>query len=155
MSLHRFDNQTYYPRREDGDASFIGEGPGRGFNVNVAWNTGLIVDEDDRMNNQVSSLGCNEYKLACEELLLPIAKQFKPDVILVSCGFDAGIHDPLGWSQLCPLMYYEMTRQLLEICPKMVVVLEGGYNTDYLGQHASGVVKALLGVQPDEYGEPT
>ena len=81
----------------------------------------------------MSSLGCNEYKLACEELLLPIAKQFKPDLILVSCGFDAAIHDPLGWSQLCPLMYYEMTRQLLEICPKMVVVLEGGYNTDFLG----------------------
>ena len=47
-----------------------------------------------------------------------------------------------------------MTRELLKICPKMVVVLEGGYNTDYLGQHASGVVKALKDVQPADYGEP-
>ena len=37
----------------------------------------------------------------------------------------------------------------------MVAVLEGGYNTDYLGQHASGVVKALLDIEPDNYGIPT
>ena len=35
----------------------------------------------------------------------------------------------------------------------MLVVLEGGYNTDYLGQHASGVVKALLDVSPEDYGK--
>ena len=34
----------------------------------------------------------------------------------------------------------------------MVVVLEGGYNTDYLGQHASGVVNALLDVKPSDMG---
>ena len=37
----------------------------------------------------------------------------------------------------------------------MVVVLEGGYNTDYLGQHASGVIKALQDVEPEDYGPPT
>ena len=155
MSLHRFDDQTFYPRREDSAPRFIGEGKGRGYNINVAWNTGCVADEDDRQNNQVSELGCHEYKLACEKLLYPIARQFNPDLILVSCGFDAAIHDHLGWSQLCPLMYYEMTRQLLKICPKMVVILEGGYNTDFLGQHASGVVKALNGTQPEDYGELT
>ena len=36
----------------------------------------------------------------------------------------------------------------------MIVVLEGGYNTKYLGQHASGVVKALLDVEPKDYGQP-
>ena len=35
----------------------------------------------------------------------------------------------------------------------MLVVLEGGYNTDYLGQHASGVAKALLNIKAKEYGE--
>ena len=52
-------------------------------------------------------------------------------------------------------MYYHMTRELLQICSNLVVVQEGGYNTDYLGQHASGVVKALLNVPPEEYGELT
>jgi len=101
------------------------------------------------------TLGANEYKHACEELLLPIARQFEPDLILVSCGFDSAIHDPLGGSDLCPLGYYYMTTELLKICPKMVVCLEGGYNTDYLGQHASGVMKALKGFKPSDYGEPT
>ena len=54
-------------------------------------------------------------------------------MILVSAGFDSAIHDPLGGAKVCPLSYYKMTRELLEICPKMVAVLEGGYNTDYLG----------------------
>ena len=37
----------------------------------------------------------------------------------------------------------------------MLVILEGGYNTDYIGQHASGVVKALLNVSVKDYGELT
>ena len=104
---------------------------GKGFNVNVAWNTGSLGK---------SELGAHEYKHAFDEVLIPIAKEFQPDLILVSCGFDAAIHDELGGSNLSPLAYYWMTKELLKICPKMVVVLEGGYNTDYLGQHASGVV---------------
>lgn len=43
-----------------------------------------------------------------------------------------------------------MTRELLQICPKMVAVLEGGYNTDYLGQHAAAVVSAMLDVEPED-----
>ena len=48
-----------------------------------------------------------------------------------------------------------MTRDLLSICSSMVVIQEGGYNTNFLGQHASGVVKALMDLKPDEYGDPT
>ena len=64
---------------------------------------------------------------------MPIAREFNPDLILVSCGFDSAIHDQLGGAHIAPLGYYYMTRELLKVCSKMVVVLEGGYNTDYLG----------------------
>ena len=74
-------------------------------------------------------------------------------MILISCGFDGAVHDELGWSNLCPLEYYRMTKELMKICPKVVVMQEGGYNTDFLGQHASGVVKALIG--HESYGELT
>ena len=84
---------------------------------------------------------------------MPIAREFQPDVILISCGFDGAIHDELGWSKLCPLQYYQMTKELIKICPKVIVMQEGGYNTDFLGQHASGVTKALLG--QTSYGELT
>ena len=124
MSLHRYDDRGFFPARPDGAASYVGRNAGAGYNVNVAWNTGSWGR---------SELGSNEYRLACEEALLPIAKEFNPDLILVSCGFDSAIHDQLGGANLCPLGYYWMTRELLKICPKMIVVLEGGYNTDYLG----------------------
>jgi acetoin utilization deacetylase AcuC-like enzyme len=54
MSLHRSDDNTFYPMREDAAGSFIGAGDGRGYNVNVAWNTGLVADEKDRNNNKQS-----------------------------------------------------------------------------------------------------
>jgi histone deacetylase 6 len=106
-----------------------------------------------RSKNTVVNIGNNEYKHACESLLFPIARQFKPDLILISCGFDSAIHDPLGWIKVTPIMYFWMTQELLKICPRLLVCQEGGYNTDFLGQHASGVVKALLHLA--DYGETT
>jgi acetoin utilization deacetylase AcuC-like enzyme len=97
MSLHRCDNFTFYPKREDAVGSFIGKDEGLGYNVNVAWQTGLQADEAVRTNNQQSELGNKEYMYACETLLFPIARQFQPDLIIVSCGFDSAIHDTLGW----------------------------------------------------------
>ena len=55
---------------------------GEGFNVNIPWNK-------DMMGNA-------EYKIAFDRIILPIANQFKPDLFLVACGFDAVAADPLG-----------------------------------------------------------
>ena len=57
VSLHRRDNLTFYPNKVECSAEFVGEGEAKGFNINVAWETGLEVDEFDRMNNKVSELG--------------------------------------------------------------------------------------------------
>ena len=78
--------------------SYIGEDKGKGFNVNVAWETGLVVDEFDRSNNKLSDLGNNEYRYACDTLLFPMIKEFEPELIIISCGFDSAMHDFLGWS---------------------------------------------------------
>jgi len=99
----------------------------------VAWETGKVADEEVRDNNEVTELSSPEYFHAFEHLLLPVAREFAPDLILISCGFDGGIHDPLGWSKLCPLAYYFMTQELVKVCSKVIVMQEGGYNTDYLG----------------------
>jgi histone deacetylase 6 len=53
----------------------VGEGPGEGFNVNVGWNGKMYGDGD--------------YLAAWTSVLLPIAHEFDPDLILVSAGFDA------------------------------------------------------------------
>jgi histone deacetylase 6 len=88
---------------------YIGEDKGKYFNINVAWETGLVVDELNREKNTTSTLGNNEYKNACDTLIFPIVSEFNPDIILISCGFDGAIHDHLGWSNLSPLMYGYMT----------------------------------------------
>jgi acetoin utilization deacetylase AcuC-like enzyme len=97
------------------------------------------------MSNKVSDLGNTEYRYACDTLLFPIIEEYQPELIIISCGFDSAIHDFLGWSNVTPMMYEYMTRKLGAISPKLLVVQEGGYNIDYLGQHASGVVQGLLG----------
>jgi histone deacetylase 6 len=57
----------------------------------------------------VSDLGNNEYRRACDIILFNMVKEFKPDLIIVSCGFDSAIHDFLGWSKLSPIFYGYMT----------------------------------------------
>lgn len=113
IGLHRLDEGTFYPAFvDDKKPEFIGAGKGLGFNVNVAWETGTVVNEYDRGSNTVAELGAHEYKLAFDEIVLPLATEFAPDVILVSCGFDSGIGDPIGLSKLSPMMYFWMTHKL-------------------------------------------
>lgn len=122
VSMHRCDKLTFYPYNESMKPSFSGEGKGKYHTVNVAWETGLVVDEEVRENNTQSTLGNNEYRKACDTLLFPIVEQFKPDLILISCGFDGALNDPLGWSKLTAMMYAYMTESLTRICPKVLVI---------------------------------
>jgi len=57
-----------------------------------------------------------------------VLKEFKPDFILVSSGFDAARGDPLGGFSITPNGYYYMTKRLMELQKPVLVVLEGGYN---------------------------
>ena len=50
----------------------IGSDKGKYFNINVAWETGFVVDEEHRDNNTLSDLGNHEYRYACDTLLFPI-----------------------------------------------------------------------------------
>lgn len=72
ISLHRYDHGTFFPRRDDSRAEFTGEGDGQGYTVNVAWNTGKTANEEVREANEETDLGPNEYKYACDELLMPL-----------------------------------------------------------------------------------
>lgn len=54
----------------------IGEGPGAGYNINVPWEHGHCGDAD--------------YDVIWDHVLIPIAKDYNPDIILISAGFDAG-----------------------------------------------------------------
>ena len=103
--------------------------------------------------------GDSEYLLAMDEVVLPVARAFAPDVIIVSCGFDAARGDPLGQYDLTPQGYAHLTRRLQAIGSargKVVVVLEGGYNLQAIGDSAAAIFRALLGepVEPLETQAP-
>jgi len=82
VSIHRYDNGTFFPCSEDANYDAVGKGPGTGFNVNIPWNS--------------SKMGDTEYLAAFTNVVLPIGYEYCPQLVLVSAGFDAARGDPLG-----------------------------------------------------------
>ncbi|MBC8307593.1 MAG: histone deacetylase family protein, partial [Pelagibacterales bacterium] len=89
-----------------------------------------------------------EYLNAYEHVLKKI-KDFRPEFILFSAGFDAHKDDPLAQLQLSSKDYYKLTKKTLEYAKancnsKVVSILEGGYDLNALAESANEHVNALL-----------
>lgn len=134
ISLHRFDDGTFYPGRS-GDPKRVGYNSGKGFNVNIAWNTSGGPDTE---------IGDAEYIQAYKELIKPMLQEFKPELIIVSAGFDSAEGDPLGQLHVSPAGYNYLTSELMKIC-KVAIVLEGGYNLNSISKSAKACCQALIG----------
>jgi acetoin utilization deacetylase AcuC-like enzyme len=74
---------------------------------------------------------------------MPILHQFKPDLILVSCGFDSGEGDVIGSMHLNSHGYIFMTQQLLGLNKPLGLILEGGYNLDVLQWASKSIARAV------------
>ena len=77
------------------------------------------------------------YALAFERLLVPFARRFRPDLILVSAGYDAHWRDPLAMERLSLAGFVALQQQVqalaAELCGgRLVLALEGGYHLDVL-----------------------
>jgi len=136
FSVHRYDNGEFFPGSTDAAPQVVGQGAGRGFTVNVAWN----LQWKDHVG-----MGDDDYLAAWQLALLPIAQEFKPDVVLVSAGFDAAAGD-LGGCSVTPAGFAQLTRMLqVFVCPRIVMVLEGGYDVGVLSKCICACAHALLG----------
>ena len=69
-----------------------------------------------------------------DEVFLPVAKQFEPDMIIFSSGFDSHHLDPLGGLKYTSNFFGEMVKKYEEIQPKIVITIEGGYNLQWIGK---------------------
>jgi len=78
------------------------------------------------------------------QVLLPIAREFAPDLILISAGFDAAAGDPIGGCNLTPDCFGAMTAALMPIAPT-VLLLEGGYNLRSTALSTEACLRVLLG----------
>ena len=125
FSTHQF---PFYPGT--GSADEVGGPEARGCTVNVPWPAGC---------------GDADYLAAFDRVLLPIARRFEPDLVLVSCGFDAADGDPLGSMRLSPAGYAAMTRRLETLAGgRLVLALEGGYNLPVIARSAEACLRVLL-----------
>lgn len=131
-SVH-VDPRFIYPR-VSGFANEQGDGSAKGTNLNIPLRPGD---------------GETEYKDAFMGAFLPIAKDFNPDFVLISAGFDGHRDDPLGKLKLTEETYAWLTRQLVALaneCAKgrVLSVLEGGYKADALGRSVRAHVEQLV-----------
>ncbi|PPD82818.1 hypothetical protein GOBAR_DD20247 [Gossypium barbadense] len=125
----------FYPANFDGFYTMVGEGPGAGYNINVPWENGRCGDAD--------------YLAVWDHVLVPVAKEFNPDIILVSAGFDAAVGDPLGGCRLTPHGYSVLLKKLMDFAQgRIVLALEGGYNLDSLANSALACMEVLLEDKP-------
>ena len=90
------------------------------------------------------------FESALTERILPRLKDFRPDLILISAGFDAHESDPLGGLRFKERDYSEATKRLMDLADRscggrIVSLLEGGYNLDALSHCVSAHVGALTG----------
>ncbi|XP_060732817.1 histone deacetylase 4 isoform X4 [Tachysurus vachellii] len=135
LSLHRYDDGNFFPG--SGAPDEVGSGPGVGFNVNMAFTGGLEPP-----------MGDVEYLSAFRTIVMPIANEFAPDVVLVSSGFDAveGHPSPLGGYKLTAKCFGYLTKQLMGLAGgRLVLALEGGHDLTAICDASEACVSALLG----------
>jgi len=125
FSTHQY---PHYPGT--GSYGEIGSGKGTGYTVNVPLPTGY---------------GDGDFVSIYNRVLKPVALEYKPDIILVSAGFDIYFRDPLSSMNVTPDGFAGLTRLLMDFADeccggRLVITLEGGYHIE--GQRDS--VKAVL-----------
>ena len=94
--------------------------------------------------------GGEAFRAAMDAVILPRLDAFRPDLIVISAGFDAHRRDPLGQLQLVEGDFAWITLKLMELAEKhaggrIVSVLEGGYDLEGLARSAAAHVGALMG----------
>jgi acetoin utilization deacetylase AcuC-like enzyme len=138
MSVHQY---PYYP--QTGAPFEVGEGPGAGYTVNCGV-PGGATDAD--------------YGAFYQDLFLPVAEAFRPELVLVSAGYDAHRRDPIGGMELSERGFAAMCTALKELAEglcggRMVLLLEGGYSLEGLSQSVHACVEVLAGKTKDSFPE--
>ncbi len=131
ISLHQ--DPRSFPKT--GFAEEIGEGEGRGYTVNIP----LPLLTSDYI-----------YLKAFDSLVTPILKQYKPQFLIISAGFDGHYTDPIGKLRLSALTYSKIFDKILNLASKLcgnklTAILEGGYSLDFLGKLVTLAIAKMAG----------
>lgn len=129
FSTHQY---PYYPGT--GSLQELGNGEGEGYTINVPLREGA---------------GDAAFVKIYRRILQPVVLEFKPELILLSAGFDTHFQDPLGGMRVTPEGFAAMARILLNIADtccqgRFVAVLEGGYHIVGLTRSVKAVLEEML-----------
>jgi acetoin utilization deacetylase AcuC-like enzyme len=136
MSAHQY---PLYPG--SGAAREVGQGPGTGYTVNCPLPPGQ---------------GDADYGAVFERLFLPLAQAFRPQLVLVSAGFDAHRADPLGGMDVTERGFAAMCSALKELADehcqgRLGLLLEGGYDLDGLSSSVHACLEVLTGGRRERF----
>ncbi|MCF8075685.1 MAG: universal stress protein [Desulfotignum sp.] len=119
-----------------------GLGPGEGYSINIPLSKGF---------------GEAEFTAIFMKILKPVAREFKPDLILVSAGFDIHKSDPLGKMKVTSRGFGPITASIMDIAKEnramLIFVLEGGYHITALAKSVETMLRVLCGATIPEYPE--
>ncbi|MGH8629564.1 MAG: class II histone deacetylase [Burkholderiales bacterium] len=115
----------------------IGAGKGEGYNINIPLPPGS---------------GVGAYEAAYDRLIIPALQKYRPDLIIVPSGFDAGAHDPLGRQMMTSDGYRSLTKKLMqvadEVCAgRLVMCHEGGYSAPTVPFFGLAVLEQMSGIR--------
>jgi acetoin utilization deacetylase AcuC-like enzyme len=129
-----------------GKTEQTGTGLGEGFTVNVPLPAGT---------------GRRGYQEAFARIVIPIAREFSTDLVIVSAGQDASVLDPLGRMALTTEAYRDFARQVMDLAAetcggRLVLTQEGGYAPTYAPYCTAAIVETLVGPEANvtPIGEP-
>ena len=133
-SMHQY---PFYPGTGAGEETGTGDGLGTTLNLPMD----AYSDDDD-------------YLSAIENKLIPEIQHYKPDLIIISAGFDAHQNDPLAQIQLTTECFGKMTELLMgiarDVCDgRLLSMLEGGYDYDALSDSVQLHMQTLLTFEPE------
>ncbi|MBW2280102.1 MAG: histone deacetylase [Deltaproteobacteria bacterium] len=139
LSLHQF---PWYPGT--GALGERGRGAGEGATVNLPLPAGC---------------GDAEYGAVFDAVAVPVLREFAPEIVLVSAGFDAHARDPLSSMELSSQAFGRFAAQIRaladETCDgRVVLALEGGYDLEALGEAAAAVVQTLIEPETPDFIHP-
>jgi acetoin utilization deacetylase AcuC-like enzyme len=134
VSMHQY---PFYPG--SGSVEERGRGEGEGYTINLPLRAGA---------------GDDVYLRVFDEVIVPAVRGYEPQLVLVSAGFDAHAHDPLGGMRLTERGFAGLAQRVTsladEVCDgRIVAVLEGGYDVDALARSVETVIRVFDGTSPD------
>jgi|SRR5579872_6687719 len=135
FSVHKYDRGCFYPH------NLLATSKYKDLHKLDTRSSSNIINVD--LNGVVTNV---EYIRAFENVLIPRSKEFNPDIVLVSAGFDGLDEDPIGGSHLTVKVYRDLMSTIKQISSSIVMVLEGGYHLEKVAEAFGVCTEVLLGI---------